>query len=217
MKVNYQTVEELVTQRLRQAIVMGKFQAGQHLQQDELAEQLGVSRIPIRAALRVLEAEGLVEFKPHRGVMLTRLTRADLSDIFDARILLEVRATELAVPHLSGAQLEKMRTLLEELARCETAEQRANLNLLFHHTLYEAAQRPHLLNLIYTLRNRVGPYLQTYLLAEQGSQVFREAQVEHERLVQACESQEVEAAMHITREHLSNVLARLLERVPDEE
>ncbi len=217
MKVNYQTVEELVTQRLRQAIVMGKFQAGEHLQQDELAEQLGVSRIPIRAALRVLEAEGLVEFKPHKGVMLTRLTRADLIDIFDSRILLEVRATELSVPHLSGGQLAEMRRLLEELSRCETAEQRANLNLLFHQTLYEAARRPHLLNLINTLRNRVGPYLQTYLLYDQSSPAFRNAQLEHAQLLQACARQEVEAAGNVTREHLSNVLVSLLERVPDEQ
>jgi DNA-binding GntR family transcriptional regulator len=216
MKVNYQTVEELVTQRLRQAIVMGKFQAGQHLQQDELAEQLGVSRIPIRAALRVLEAEGLVEFKPHRGVMLTRLTRADLIDIFDSRILLEVRATELAVPRLNSAQIEKMRQLLGELTHCETAEQRAHFNLLFHHALYEAAQRAHLLNLINTLRNRVGPYLQTYLLNERDSQAFSAAQREHEQLVQACERQEVEAARNVIRVHLSNVLAGLLDRVPDE-
>src|SRR5262249_3293213 len=119
MKVNYQTVEDLVTQQLRQAIVTGKFQAGQHLHQDDLAEQLGVSRIPIRAALRVLEAEGLVEFRPHKGVILSRFSRADLVDIFDSRILLEGRATELAVPHLGADALEKMRDTLSKFARIE--------------------------------------------------------------------------------------------------
>lgn len=214
MKVNYQTVEELVTEQLRQEIVQGKFQAGQHLQQDDLAEQLGVSRIPIRAALRVLEAEGLVEFRPHKGVILTKLTHEDLRDIFDSRILLECRATELAVPRLSTAELEQMRGAFTALASSDNPEQAANLNLLLHHTLYGAAGRPHLLSLIHNLRNKVGPYLQAYILNDRHSVEFCAAQVEHEQLLRACERREGELAVVLIKQHLTHVLERLLAKMP---
>jgi DNA-binding GntR family transcriptional regulator len=214
MKVNYRTVEELVTQQLRQEIVLGKFQAGQHLQQDDLAEKLGVSRIPIRSALRVLEAEGLVEFRPHKGVILTKLSREDLSDIFDSRILLECRATELAVPHLSVAEIEQMRGAFTALTHADDPVQATNLNLLLHHTLYGAAGRPHLLNLIHNLRNKVGPYLQAYLLRDRHSPEFSASQAEHEQLVRACERREEELAVVLIKKHLTHVLERLLAKMP---
>jgi DNA-binding GntR family transcriptional regulator len=214
MKVDHRTLEELVTQQLRQAIVLGKFQAGQHLQQDDLAAQLGVSRIPIRAALRILEAEGLVEFRPHKGVILTQLSRADLSDIFDSRILLECRATQLAVPHLTANELEQMGRAYRELDGAADPEQGAQANLLFHHTLYRAARRPHLLHLINNLRNKVGPYLQTYILSDRNSPAFRASQVEHEQILQACEQQDSELATSLTKDHLTHVLERLLTKMP---
>ena len=214
MKVNYCTVEELVTQQLRQEIVLGKFQAGQHLQQDDLAAQLGVSRIPVRAALRILEAEGLVQFHAHKGVVLTKLTREDLEDIFDSRILLESRATELAVPLLSARELEEMRRAFTDLEHAADSEQGARCNQLFHHTLYGAAGRPHLLNLISNLRNKVGPYLQAYILNDRSSSAFRDSQAEHEELLQACEQRKVELASTLTKDHLAHVLERLLARMP---
>ena len=214
MKVNHRTIEELVTQQLRQAIVQGKFQAGQHLQQDDLAEKLGVSRIPIRAALRILEAEGLVEFRAHKGVILTKLSREDLSDIFDVRILLECRATELAVPRLTTVELEQMRRAFTELASAADPEEGANLNLLFHHTLYGAAGRPHLLNLIHNLRNKVGPYLQTYILNDRDAPAFRDSQAEHEQLLIACEQRDVALVSILTRHHLTHMLERLLAKMP---
>lgn len=87
MSVNFKTREEVVTDQLRDMIIEGKFQTGERLQQDDLALELGVSRIPIRSALRTLEAEGLVKFKPHKGVEIITLSADELVELYDIRVM----------------------------------------------------------------------------------------------------------------------------------
>ena len=213
MKITASSVEEQVTERLRWLILTGHLPLGHHLQQGELAEQLGVSRVPLRAAFRTLEAERLIRFEPHKGAVVTVLSRDDLIDIYDTRGLLECQAVKLALPHLSSAALTCMRETLDAMQNETKAPRRIELNRTFHHTLYEAAQRPHLLSLITMLRNQVEPYLQTY-----NSRVpeFRaQVQEEHQRILAACEQGDIELTQVYTTRHLQHVLANLLARLPD--
>src|SRR5262249_12113253 len=96
--------DELALQ-LEQAIVHGDFEPGQVLRQEELSERYGVSRTPVREALRRLAALGLVSFEPNRGVRVRTLSREELREAFLVRAALESLATELAVPHMGDAEL----------------------------------------------------------------------------------------------------------------
>ena len=97
-----QSVEEVVTNALREAILSGELRPGDRLLQEQLAEQLRVSRIPLRDALRRLEAEGLVRIGPRRGAEVTSLTPSDVKEIYDLRIKLETELLEAAIAALTG-------------------------------------------------------------------------------------------------------------------
>jgi DNA-binding GntR family transcriptional regulator len=215
MKINASSVEELVTERLRWLVLIGHLPSGKHLQQGELAEQLGVSRVPLRAAFRTLEAEGLIRFEPHKGAVITVLSRDDLIDIYDTRVLLECHAAKLAVPKITPDALACMQQALDAMQNEVNPKQRIELNRTFHHTLYEAAQRPHLLSHIAMLRNQVEPYLQTYKSREPEARA--QVQEEHRLILVACEQGDIELAQVYTKRHLEHVLANLLARMPHSE
>lgn len=141
---------DLIADALRKAILRGLFQSGQSLRQDEIATQFGVSRIPVREALRQLEAEGLVTLYPNRGATVSALSPAEIQEICEIRIALETTAIQLAIPQMATSDLQKAKTILEMTQETE-ASRWAELNWEFHATLYTPANRPRLLSLIKTL------------------------------------------------------------------
>jgi DNA-binding GntR family transcriptional regulator len=142
---------------LEQAIVRGELAPGQVLRQDDLSERYGVSRTPVREALRRLAALGLVSFEPNRGVRVRTLSREELREAFLVRAELESLATEMAVPHFGAAELEALRGAHERYVAITTRmrdmsrplEERARLtgewlaaNYAFHDVIYEVADAP---------------------------------------------------------------------------
>ena len=113
----YRTLQNIVTDNLRSAILSGQLGPGDRLQHDDIARQLGVSRMPVREALRVLHSEGLVELRPHRGAVVVDLRPEEVAEIFEIRAMLEARAAELAAPNVTHATIERMREILAEMER----------------------------------------------------------------------------------------------------
>src|SRR5438128_11057097 len=103
--IEYRTMQAIVTDHVRSAILGGRYAPGARVPQDELAQQLGVSRMPVREALRVLEMEGLVELRPHRGAIVVDLRPEEIGEIFEIRAMLEGRAAALAAPRLDEVTL----------------------------------------------------------------------------------------------------------------
>ena len=97
------TTPEYIAAALRQAILQGRYVANQPLRQDRLADELGVSKVPLREALVQLRAEGLVAFKPNRGAVVTELSADEADEIFTMRVALEAKALEKAIPRLRSA------------------------------------------------------------------------------------------------------------------
>src|SRR6185369_16701810 len=110
-----QTVADQVAGVLREAIAAGTLTAGIALRQDELAARLGFSRMPIRDALRLLEAEGLVTIHPTRGAFVAKMDAVEISEIYAVRLLLEAEALRLAIPHLTEAALEAAAAALDRI------------------------------------------------------------------------------------------------------
>lgn len=159
LRGSFQTIEEMATEFVRSAILRGLYRPGQRLQQDQIAELLGVSRMPVRASLRKLETEGLVVFHPYRGATVRLLTPDEIEEVYELRILLETHALEQAAEHLTPEVLDELQQVGSHV-RSETdstvwLEHRRE----FYETLYALAEAPRTMRLITELRREVGPYL----------------------------------------------------------
>src|SRR5215472_15637926 len=112
--IQRQTISSLTVEALRERILRGDFPEGAPLRQDALADELGVSRIPVREALRQLEAEGLVTFSPHRGAVVASLSLSEIDELFELRADIECDLMRRAIPRMTAEQLERANTVLDE-------------------------------------------------------------------------------------------------------
>jgi DNA-binding GntR family transcriptional regulator len=211
MKTISRTIKDTLVQRLRHEIIQGNLVPGQRLRHDELAEIYGVSTMPIREALRELEAEGLVTLTPHRTAEVTQLTADDLEDIYDIRIALEAMATRLAVPRLGPATLAHLDDCIDQIDH-QNADVATLvwLNHDFHTSLYAAAGRPHLSELLMILRHRTQHYLHTYITVCGGLPL---AQEEHRAILAAARRGDAEEAGRVMRDHIASVAEALIQYV----
>ena len=153
------SAEYAVTDALRTAIRQGVLAPGQRLAQAELAEQLGVSRIPLRDALRRLEMEGVVRIDGRRGAWVTRLGSGDISEIYEMRLILETRCIQYAVDALVDEDIDRMSDLSrerdrEDLSPVDGYTARRN----FYAQLYRSANRPRMRRTVLQLRDNVDRY-----------------------------------------------------------
>jgi DNA-binding GntR family transcriptional regulator len=200
------TREEAAADTLRNAILRGTFRPGDKLDQQELADRLGVSRSPVREALRTLAAEELVTLVAHRGALVAERCRAELEELLYIRVLLEGAAAERAAPRMDGARLEKLESILGAADRTGEYAEVLALNNEFHTTIYEAFPQPRLISLIQKLRNRVAPYNRLYLDAPGRKEA---AWDDHRRILEACRRRDGAGAREETRRHLERVFAGL--------
>jgi DNA-binding GntR family transcriptional regulator len=200
------TIQDIVAEALRDAIVTGRLRGGERLHQDEIASKLGVSRMPVREALRQLESEGLVVFTPHRRVSVAALSAQELREIYEIRSALEVLALDLAVPRLSIKEFDRLGAVLDQMDRTSDPRRWVDLNRLFHRTLYRASGRARLCTLIDSLRDNVERYLRIYVSALERR---AHAQAEHRRILRACRRRQSAEAKKALRAHLSGTLSQL--------
>lgn len=202
----YRTTPEMIVGALREAIIRGVLAGGTVLRQDELASQFGVSRIPVREALRQLDAEGLVVVRPHRGAVVSELSAEEAGEIYEMRIALEVMALRAALPHLTDADLELAERVLDELDQTTNPERWSELNREFHRILYAPARRPRLFALISSLRANVDRYTRIYISVMERRET---SQREHRSILEACRRRDSAAALAALDEHLGRAQAEL--------
>lgn len=148
---------------LRQQILSGRFPAGMRLKTEELAEVLGISRMPVRDALQQLHSEGLVEIRPNRGAVVTSLTPADVQELFEIRAALESLAARHACTALQAADFRLLEDLVAAMERV-SADKAAWLDLheRFHETILASCGKPRLLQQIRHGRQALTPYIRMY-------------------------------------------------------
>lgn len=196
----------MVAEVLREAILRGILLAGQQLRQDEIARQLGVSHIPVREALRQLEAEGLVRLRPYRGFEVSELSPEEVEELYEIRIPLECQALRLAMPHLTPDDLRRAAEVLQAIDAESNPSAWSQLNMEFHAILYTPSRRQRLLNLIRTLRTNVDRYLRLYISVMHRKEY---SQREHRKILEAVRARDVEAAVAALEEHLG-IACRML-------
>lgn len=207
LRTGYRTLEELVIEAVRRAILDGVFEAGAKLPQDQIAVALGVSRIPVRSALRSLESEGLVVFHPHRGATVSSLTPEEVAEIYEIRTRLEAFALQAACERIKPEEVGE----LEELARqvdqahdSDDAEAFLEARKAFYHRLYEIAQVPRTAAIIERLRAETGRYLNRKKTIDEHG---------HTLIVEAIKKGDPVSAEKWLQEHLAKVSKDIQETV----
>lgn len=207
------TVKDALVESLRDAIVRGDFLPGQYLRLEEIASRYDVSTMPVREALRDLEAEGLVTSFPHRGAIVTRLSAEELQDIYDIRVILEEMATRLAVPLMTEATLAELTSLVEQMENhVGDVATAVKLNHQFHLALYAPSGRRHLCELNHMLRYRAQHYLHLYTVETEVGQL-PQTQEEHQAILAACKDGDAERAAAIVHDHVAQVGRAIVEYV----
>lgn len=211
MATGYKTMQEIVYSTIREAIQTGKYAPGRRLVADELAQELGTSRMPVREALRRLEVTGLVSIAPHRGAVVSQLSAREIVEIYHIRAVLEGLAARLAVAHLRREDFERLTALVEQMAAADPSpRERARLlraNHDFHRILWRAAAAPRLTELLENLYDASHRFRNLSLLLP-----GRLAQVneEHRRILDALGRGEAAAAERLANEHHENTARRLI-------
>lgn len=209
MQPRSMAARDWVFQVIRTAIVRGELPGDMPLRQDEISTALSVSHMPVREAFRQLEAQGLVRIYPNRGAVVTKLSCKELSDVMDTRILLEVGALRLALPHITEEDLARARELLELFSKEKDPIKGAELNLKLHFSLYDPCDNQTLLSLIDQMHANVDRYITPFFGKEEVSAELYTVD-EHSQIISACESKDTELATAILRTHLQRTKNLLL-------
>lgn len=192
---------DVIFDALRDAIIRGQFAEGEVLRQDSIAQMFNVSRIPVREALKRLEAQGLVTSTRYKGVVVTPLSIADIEEIFEFRALVEPKMIELSVPHMTEQTLTAAQGYCDAFAAETHAERWGDLNRMFHSSLYQDAHRPYYLSIIDKTNDKIDRFVRAQLELTRG---MARAKHEHQAIMDACRARDARTAAELTREHIVN-------------
>lgn len=209
----YKPLRELVFDALREAIIGGVLRPGERLMECQLAEELGVSRTPVREAIRKLELEGFVVMIPRKGAYVAGISLKDIADVFEVRAALEALATALAAERITEEELEELERIL--VRKAEMIEQQ-EIELFiasdkkFHDILYQASRNQRLIQILTNLQDEVHRF-RSVSLACPGR--MRVALDEHRKVVEALADRDVARAEALAWEHIENAENSLMEAV----
>ncbi|MFC3626376.1 GntR family transcriptional regulator [Vogesella amnigena] len=199
-----QSLTVVATEAIRQRILAGEWADGSQLRQEALSRELGMSRVPIREALRQLEAEGLVNIIENRGAVVSQLSLPEIVELLRVRVLLECDVLLEAIPRQTSADIAEAEALL---ARFEVALRDKDisawgiLNAQFHMALYRAAGRGQTLAIIEQLHNRTDRYTRMQILLTGFND---RAHHEHTQLLEYCRQKDAISAAAFLRQHIMN-------------
>lgn len=196
---------------LRRTIVSGELRPGVQVRQDAIAEQLGVSRVPVREALRILEGEGLVSSQPHRGYFVTELSYEELTEAYRIREILEAEAMTVALPKLTGANIGAMRRTIRAIKKADRHGDLVTLteaNRQFHFALFEPCGLPRLIRMIRQLWDSTDAYRSIYFADSDHRDVVND---EHALIITAAEAGDIETVLKLMATHRKNAVHELRE------
>ncbi|HEX2924255.1 MAG TPA: GntR family transcriptional regulator [Chloroflexota bacterium] len=199
----FRSLREMVADSLRQAILDGTIGPGQKIMDADVAAQMGISRSPVREALRMLEKEGLVRSTPNRGVSVSKLSNEDIVQLYAIRSVLEGLAASWACRHVTDQELDEMRRICWEMRALlpfTSDEARKEFNrkdLELHDLFVSAARLPMLKDMLVSLRMQTRMIMAAASVSNPGS---AEAATEHEKLVEAIAKRDAEAAEKLARQ-----------------
>lgn len=213
----YLPLRDVVFHTLREAILKGELKPGERLMELQLAAKLGVSRTPIREAIRMLEQEGLAVTIPRKGAEVAKMTEKDMEDVLQVREALDELAATIACEQMTAEQLDALKNTMrefEEFTKTGNVKKIAEADVKFHDIIYQATGNPKLVNMLNNLREQMYRYRIEYLKDEKNYPVLIR---EHSEIVEglmAKDKTKVTAAMHC---HVENQVVAVKEIIREQE
>ena len=212
----YLPLRDVVFQTLRQAILKGELKPGERLMEIQLAQKLGVSRTPVREAIRKLELEGLVLMIPRKGAEVAEITIKDLEDVLEVRAALEELAVCDACENITEEQIlalkeaaDNFQAALEsdDLVKC------AETDMAFHEIIYQASDNKRLIQVLNNMREQIYRYRVEYLKEGETRDILVK---EHEELTKAIRDRDVERAKKLSYQHIENQRTAIMRSIEAE-
>ena len=206
----YLPLRDVVFNTLRQAILRGELKPDERLMEIQLANKLGVSRTPIREALRKLELEGLVNMVPRKGAEVADITEKSLRDVLEVRKALEELSVQLACEKITEEEIEELKRVAErfkDTLNDQDVTKIAEADVAFHDVIYTATDNQKLILLLNNLREQMYRYRVEYLKKEEA---YPQLIAEHEELIDNISKRNKEEATRIMCEHIDNQVATVI-------
>ncbi|HOV79140.1 MAG TPA: GntR family transcriptional regulator [Bacillota bacterium] len=213
---NYKPLREMVFESLREAIILGRLKPGERLMEIQLAEEMGVSRTPVREAIRKLELEGFVVMVPRKGAYVAGISLKDIVDVFEVRAALEGLAAGLAAERITDGELEQLERSLIQV----NVSSPGDINVIaegdssFHNLIYLASRNQRLVQIITHLQEQIQRFRMTTLSQPGRTKIALD---EHKKIVEAISERDIELAQTLAREHIENAEQILLNALREEE
>jgi DNA-binding GntR family transcriptional regulator len=197
--IERRTVAAEAAEILRQRILSGEIRAGQPIRQEQIAQELGVSRIPLREALKQLEAEGFVTIAPHKGAVVATLSAEEAEELFALRAQLEGWLLREAIPQMREADFAHLDAIIDESRAPDNLARWGELNWQFHEALYRSAGRPLSLRFLKRIHDNLDRYLRLQIAITRD---WDRAYKDHQDLVAFSRERNIEAAVALLEDHI---------------
>ncbi|WP_428603655.1 GntR family transcriptional regulator [Sedimenticola sp.] len=193
------SASDVIYAALRDEIISGHLKAGESIRQESVAQLFNVSRIPVREALKRLEAQGLVRNVRYKGAVVSSLTTDEIQEIYEIRANLEPLVIKRSVANMTPETLQEARHFCEAFSAETDSAKWGEWNRQFHEALYRDAQRPYHMKLIDEAIDRIDSYLRAQIALTDG---MERARSEHTAILEACVQGDGERAAELTRQHV---------------
>lgn len=213
---NYKPLREMVFESLREAIILGRLTPGERLMEIQLAEEMGVSRTPVREAIRKLELEGFVVMVPRKGAYVAGISVKDIVDVFEVRAAMEGLAAGLAAERITSDEMDHLeRSLIKiNVSSGDDIDAIVEGDVSFHDIIYSASRNQRLVQIITQLQEHLLRFRMTSLSQPGRTKIALD---EHKAIVEAICDRNVELAQTLAREHIENAEQSLLNTLREEE
>lgn len=208
-KLERKTTVELLEESLRKRILLGELAPGKALRQEALSKEMGVSRIPLREAIRMLSSAGLVDLVPHKGAVVSMISIDEVKEFYDLRIQLEPWLFEQATAQHHDDEFGHLEIILQKMETAD-AMQWSELNWVFHEHLYRAANRPKAIEIVRALNEKTKRYLCLQVI---NSPIRDQASREHASLIELYRNHRVSEAKQTMEEHIHGAANQVMEIV----
>jgi len=214
---SYQPLRDVIFETLRKAIVSGDIKPGERLMEVSLANQMGVSRTPVREAIRRLEAEGLVTMTPRKGTHVAELSVKDIMDVLEVRTVLDKLATNLAAKRMQPSQLKALENVHKQYIACvekNNIKGAIKKDVEFHDLIYAASGNPRLVAVAGSLREHVYRFRVIYMSG--GDPIAENVLNEHEEILAALKEAQSDIASNLAEKHIRNQMETIIKTVTED-
>lgn len=211
----YLPLRDVVFKTLRQAILKGDMEPGERLMEITLANKLGVSRTPIREAIRKLELEGLVHMVPRKGAVVASISEKDMRDVLEVRVTLEELAVKLAIQNMEESDIDLLKRTARNFESAVIARDIVDIveaDVMFHDVIYNKTNNGRLIQIINNLREQMYRYRLEYVKDARTHSILIS---EHQDIITALEKRDVSQAQNAVRQHIVNQEKGIVRSIKD--